>query len=134
MRGTSFTLNTLSNCTRSNQMFSLLQRGTHMNTACSLVLNERGRMYTIYKQVPKGQHQIKFGSPQKFSRKTMSLTQSICHVTRLSLGVLMLRSPEVFLTMLYSPGNNCFASESSVNLRQIMSCRSTYPTLSIVVT
>ena len=27
---------------------------------------ERGRMYTIYKQVPKGQHQIMFGPLQKF--------------------------------------------------------------------
>ena len=27
---------------------------------------ERGRMYTIYQQVPKDQHQIKFGPHQKF--------------------------------------------------------------------
>ena len=52
-------LNTLSNCTRSNQIFSHLQSIT-----CFLASSRR--MYTMYKQVPKGEHQITFCIPHKF--------------------------------------------------------------------
>ena len=95
---------------------------------------EHGRMYTIYKQVPKGQHQIMFGPLKSFTLKNTSLNESICHVKRQSLGVLRLRSPEVFWIMLHSLLSSCFVTSSLADLRKTASCRSTYPTLPIVVT